>query len=203
MNQTFPRSCGAKLGSKARCVVVVGLHGHLEPSRVAGLDPQPIAGGCRSAHQPGGHGKRGDRRRRWRLARVQHGFGGDIGPTAIPELHRICEHAAIPQDTRETSRTRAADHSTVDGLHRASDTPTSGLIAFRPAKPSPEAGLRGANRGYPRIESIRLLATCSSSSRALMKVETSVSTLCPSRRAVSPRGMPARSHVVAAACRQS
>ena len=42
-------------------------------------------------------------------------------------MHRICEHSALLQRTRETARNGAADRSTLDGLQGTKDTPTGGL----------------------------------------------------------------------------
>ena len=42
-------------------------------------------------------------------------------------MHRICEHAAIPQLIGETARIEAADHGALDELQGTTDTPTSGL----------------------------------------------------------------------------
>ena len=42
-------------------------------------------------------------------------------------MHRICDHSPLLERTRETARTEAADHSTLDGLQGTRDTRTGGL----------------------------------------------------------------------------
>ena len=42
-------------------------------------------------------------------------------------MHRTCDYSALLQHTRETARTGAADHSTLDGLQDSRDTPAGGL----------------------------------------------------------------------------
>lgn len=42
-------------------------------------------------------------------------------------MHRICEHPVLLQRTRETARTGAAGHSTLDGRQGTRETVTSGL----------------------------------------------------------------------------